>query len=139
VLGLNDPSDRQNDGEMMGGPFARLRTPRNQFHFLFGFDPSTAQEDITGNVPQSLFLMNSPLFRNAIAAQGNTRLAKILKQEKEDRDALSEIYLLVLAREPSDRETQAALDYVREGESRNTSFEDIMWCLLNSSEFLSKR
>lgn len=138
VLGLNDPSDRQDDG-MMAGPMAFQRSPRNQFHQLFGIDPSTAQEDITGNVPQSLFLMNSPLFRNAVASQGNTRLAKILREQKDDRDALSEVYLLVLSREPSDRETNAALEYVRDVGSRGEAFEDVMWCVLNSSEFLSKR
>lgn len=139
VLGLNDPTENVDDSDMMAGPMARFRNPRNQFHALFGFDPSTPQEDITGNVPQSLFLMNSPLFRNAIAAQGNTRLAKILREQKEDRDALSEVYLLVLAREPSDREAQAAMDHLKDVNSRSEAFEDVMWCLLNSSEFLSKR
>jgi hypothetical protein len=138
VLGLEDPTDNADEG-VMAGPYARFRNPRTQFHALFGFDPSTPHEDITGNVPQSLFLMNSPLFRNAIAARGNTRLAKILRQQGDDRDALGELYLLVLAREPSDREAQTALDYVQESGDRNTAFEDLMWCLLNSSEFLSKR
>ncbi len=139
VLGLNDTTERPgNDEMMMAGPY-RQRGPRDQFHALFGFDPSTPQEDITGNVPQSLFLMNSPLFRNALAAQGNTRLAKILREQKNDRDALSEVYLLVLAREPSGREMEAALEFVREVGVRGEAFEDVMWCLLNSSEFLSKR
>lgn len=138
VLGLNDPTDNDSDNEM-AGPRAQVRSPRNQFHQLFGFDPSTSQEDITGNVPQSLFLMNSPLFRGAIAANGNTRLAKILHEQSEDRDALDEVYLLVLAREPSAKETEASLSYIKDVGQRNEAFEDIMWCLLNSSEFLSKR
>jgi hypothetical protein len=139
VLGLSDPTENGDDTAMMAGPMARLRNPRNQFHALFSFDPSTPQEDITGNVPQSLFLMNSPLFRSAIAARGNTRLARILRNQQDDGDALNEVYLLVLAREPSDRERQAALDYVRDVGARDEAFEDLMWCLLNSSEFLSKR
>ncbi len=139
VLGLNDPTERAGDNDMMGGPFARQRGPRFQFHVLFGFDPSTSQEDITGNVPQTLFLMNSPLFRGAIAANGNTRLAKILREQKHDGDALSELYLLVLAREPSAREQAAASAYLNEVGNRSEAFEDLLWCLLNSSEFLSKR
>ncbi len=140
VLGLNDPSEQEDEGEMMmAGPYARQRSPRNQFHLLFGFDPSMPQEDITGNVPQSLFLMNSPLFRNAIDGRGNTRLAKILQAHDNDRDALGEIYLLVLSREPSDQECRTALEYVGETGDRREAFEDVMWCLLNSSEFLSKR
>jgi hypothetical protein len=139
VLGLNDPSERQDDGEMMAGPYARLRNPRAQFHALFGFDPSTPLEDITGNVPQALFLMNSPLFRNGVAAQGNTRLARILSECDDNRDALSEVYLLTLSREPLAREVEVATDYLREVGSREEAFEDLMWSLLNSSEFLSKR
>ncbi len=139
VLGLDDSSDRNTGGEMMAGPMARFRNPRGQFHELFAFDPSTPQEDITGNVPQALFLMNSPLFRNASAARGNTRLARILRDQRDDRDALSELYLLVLSREPSNREVETAADYIREVGSREDAFEDLMWALLNSSEFLSKR
>jgi hypothetical protein len=77
VLGFREPEPPA----AMGGPmamYAALRSPRNQFNQLFTFDPSTPQEDLTGNVQQALFLMNTPLFRGAASATGSTRLGQIL-------------------------------------------------------------
>jgi hypothetical protein len=138
VLGFEDRTPAAGAG-MMGGMYAMSRSPRSQFNAVFTFDPSTPQEDLTGNVQQSLLMMNSPAFRGAISGMGNTRLAQILRTQKDDQDALSEVYLLALAREPSDREVKLAQQYVRDVDNRTEAFEDLLWSLLNSSEFLSKR
>ena len=124
---------------MMGGPRAYLRSPRFGFDSLFGIDPSIPKDDITGNVPQSLFLMNSNQLRGALNANGNSRLSRILRDNKDDRDALSELYLAVLAREPSKHEVEICETYLKEVTPRSEAYEDLMWSLLNSSEFLSKR
>jgi hypothetical protein len=138
VLGLQDRTPAMGRG-MMGGPFAAARSPRNQFHTVFAFDPSTPQADITGNVQQALLLMNAPGLRGALSAQGNTRLGQILREHPNDQDALAELYLLALSREPSDRELQIGQQHLREVGARGEAFEDLLWSLLNSSEFLSKR
>ena len=44
-----------------------------------------------------------------------------------------------LAREPSRKEEKICLIYVKDAGSRHEGFEDAMWSLMNSSEFLSKR
>ncbi|MBT6483384.1 MAG: DUF1549 domain-containing protein [Planctomycetaceae bacterium] len=138
VLGLTDTANR---GPQRGGAgmYRRPQSGRGQFAALFGFDPSTPQADITGSVPQALFLMNSPLINNGVRGQGNTRLGRILEKFNDNDDALSELYLLVLSREPSTRETKIAKEYLDEVGNRREAFEDLMWSLLNSSEFLSKR
>lgn len=117
-----------------GADFARLA-----FQQTFGEDPSTPKDEIIGNVPQALFLMNSPQVELAVSARGNSRLARILREQDRDDDALSELYLLVLSREPTDRELAINQAYISDIGERNTAFEDIMWALLNSTEFLSKR
>ena len=119
--------------------YRRPQSGRGQFAALFGFYPSTPQADITGSVPQALFLMNSPLINDGVRGQGNTRLGRILGKFDDNDDALSELYLLVLSREPSTRETRIAKEYLDEVGNRREAFEDLMWSLLNSSEFLSKR
>lgn len=124
---------------MMAGPYGRARSPRDQFGQLFGFDPSTPQADITGTIPQALFMMNAPQINAQISATGFTRLAALLRKFSSNNDALSELYLMVLAREPSDRERKIFAEYLRNVGDRNEAFEDLMWSLLNSSEFLSKR
>ena len=124
---------------MAGGPGRRAGSPRDQFGQLFGFDPSTPQADITGTVPQALFMMNAPQINAQISATGLTRLAALLRKFPDNDDAASELYLMVLSREPSEKERKIVADYVAEVGNRNEAFEDLMWSLLNSSEFLSKR
>jgi len=123
-------------GQMMA---RRRNSGRTLFLTIFGFDPSTPQEDITGTVPQALFLMNSPMIHTMVRAQGNTRLARILQQHSQNDDAVAEVYLLVLSREPSTAELGICRDYIAEVGERGEAFEDLMWSLINSSEFLSRR
>jgi hypothetical protein len=126
-------------GPAMGGLYGRQFSPRAAFAAVFTFDPSTPQEDITGNVQQSLMMMNSPGFRTGLSGSGNTRLAQILRTQKDDQDAISEVYLLTLSREPSDRELKLCQEHIRDVNNRTEAFEDLLWSLVNSSEFLSKR
>ncbi|VAX41205.1 FIG00926764: hypothetical protein [hydrothermal vent metagenome] len=115
------------------------RSAKGRFAALFGFDPSTPQEDILGNVPQALFMMNSDFINSMITTQRDTRLARILKRYKNDDDAANELYLMVLAREPSQKEKQIFKTYRKKITNREEAYEDLMWSLLNSSEFISKR
>jgi hypothetical protein len=138
VLGFKDeplPQDGPMMGMGMGGRFSR----RGQFETLFGFDPSTAPDELTATIPQALFMMNSAFMNSLIRAGGQTRLRQILDKYKNDDDALSELYLVVHAREPSAKEAQVCRDYIRDVNNRNEAFEDILWSLLNSTEFQSKR
>ncbi|HLQ44991.1 MAG TPA: DUF1553 domain-containing protein, partial [Planctomycetaceae bacterium] len=122
------------------GPAQRFRrTPREQVEMLFGFDPSIPQDELLGNVPQALFLMNMPAISNALRAEGNTRLGQILTNNKSDDDAIRELYLAFFARDPSDKELTIATEYLQKIGNRREAFEDLAWSLLNSSEFLSKR
>ena len=120
-------------------PRAFLQSPRFLFDALFGRDPSIPKDEITGNIPQSLLMMNSRVFRAGMSAKGQTRLGKILSQHKDNREALRELYLLVLAREPSSSEVEICSSYLSEVKARPEAFEDVMWGLLNSSEFISRR
>jgi hypothetical protein len=63
----------------------------------------------------------------------------VLTKFSDDEDAISELYLLVLSREPSDREIAISQKYIAKINNRSEAFEDLLWSLLNSSEFLSKR
>lgn len=136
VLGVEQSGGRfrgRGDGANRGN------AGRAAFSELFGYDPSTPQEDIVGSIPQALYLMNSPQLNSQIRGTGDTRLGRILRDNDDDRDALAELYLRVLAREPSDRELEINAGHIAEVGNRVEAFEDIMWSLLNSSEFLSKR
>ena len=137
------------DGEMGGRkappketkdkPRAFLQSPRFQFDSLFGIDPSVPKDDVIGNIPQSLMMMNSRVFRARMSAKGDTQLAKILTEHKDNDEALRELYLLVIAREPSAAELGICSEYIADVKARPEAFEDLMWSLVNSSEFISRR
>jgi hypothetical protein len=50
-----------------------------------------------------------------------------------------ELYLRSLAREPKDVELKTCLDYVKRIGNRSEAFEDILWSLVNSTEFLHRK
>jgi hypothetical protein len=109
------------------------------FATLFGFDPSTPQDDLLGNVPQALFMMNSPQLDRVMRDSRQTRLARLLNEQQDDRNSLQELYLLALSRHPTSKELEINLDYIKQVGERSEAFEDILWSLLNSTEFLSRR
>ncbi|HVW01038.1 MAG TPA: DUF1553 domain-containing protein, partial [Planctomycetaceae bacterium] len=139
TLGYQDvPGGRRPMGVGGGGRFGGFGR-RAQFLRLFGFDPSTPFDEVTGTVPQALFLMNSRALHDLIRGRGQTPLARILNDNANDDDAISELYLLMLSREPSARESEIAQSYIKEVADRQEAFEDLQWSLLNSTEFLNKR
>ena len=137
VLGFRETAVRSS-GRMMG-PYGRDRSMRGMFAQVFAFDPSTPQIDITGTIPQALFLMNSPLLNQAMQGSGNSRLGRMLRDFPTDQDLVSELYVLALMREPTARELTICQNYLRGVPDRGEAFEDLLWSLLNSSEFSSKR
>ena len=70
------------------------RNPRAQFDFLFGYDPSTSQDDLTGNVPQALFMMNSRLINSLIHGKAKPTCATSWKNIRRTRTPVREVYVL---------------------------------------------
>ena len=60
------------------GLLRRNGGPRGLFDRLFGVDPSVANEDVLGTIPQALYLMNNPQLHNAMRGGGNSVLGQIL-------------------------------------------------------------
>jgi hypothetical protein len=51
---------------------------------------------------------------------------------------VTELYLQCLAREPNERELAVSLEHIRDSDSRTAAFEDLLWALINRSEFLHR-
>ena len=124
-----------------GGGYGRLGDrSRQAIAATFGFDPSTPRDDVTGSIPQTLFLMNSPLINRLISADDRqSPIARIMQRVSGDDNVVRELYLSVLGREVEDGELSICRDYVAESGRDTEAFEDILWTLLNSSEFVSRR
>ncbi|MCI0681523.1 MAG: DUF1549 and DUF1553 domain-containing protein [Gemmataceae bacterium] len=121
------------------GPFARFAGLEPLFKQEFGFDPSSKAEEVEGSVSQALLLMNNPTINQKIQARGSNLLARILSSYSQDDEAVRMVYLRALARRPTDRELARCREHIRTAGSRAEAFEDILWALINSTEFQTKR
>src|SRR5262249_11316764 len=88
------------------GAVLRQGGPRVAFNRLFGVDPSIPNDDVLSTIPQALFLMNSPLVNNRIAARPGTVLGEVLAAAPDERSALNALYLRVLSRQPTAKEVE---------------------------------
>jgi hypothetical protein len=128
----------------LASQITKKATPRDAgarvlFDRLFGVDPSVANEDVVGTIPQALFLMNSPMIDNRVQARPGTVLGEILSTAPSERAALGALYLRVLSRLPTRQEVEICDRYVSGLGNTREAFEDIYWSLINSTEFLSRR
>ena len=130
ALGIPERS-QSNNGRARNGA-------RRLFNRTFGYDPSLSRDSISGSVQQSLLMMNSQLVNNAIQAKPGTQLGRLLRQIQDNRRLLLALYLRTLARQPTPTEEKTCLSYVRESTSREEAFDDILWSLVNSTEFLHR-
>ena len=137
ALDMSEPATPPGAG--LAGAYRFNRGPRAQFNAAFGYDPSQRRDEIAGSIPQALVMMNSPIINSQIRAGGRTSLARMLGEIKDDTALVSELYLKTLAREPSQSEVQTCLIYVKEVGQRSEAFEDILWSLVNSTEFLHRK
>src|SRR5262249_43924406 len=123
---------------MFGNPFGMGFGLEGQFKTEFAFDPSSKADEVEGSIPQALLLMNSPAIHQKLQARGDL-LASILKDNPDNSKAVAAVYLRVLARKPTEREQAKCREYIGKAGNRDEAFEDILWALINSTEFQTKR
>jgi len=118
------------NGQRKGRPFRE-----KQFREVFGFDPSSPNDEKTGSIQQALYLMNHPNLQSRIRANGNTVLGKLLQSANSEQQVIRQLYRIVLARDVTPKEEKRCMHYLTKSSNYREGFEDILWCLLNSSEF----
>ena len=84
-------------------------------------------------------MMNNFQINQKIKATNQNVLGKILSQYTENDEALRAVYLKTLARRPTDRELERCRKHIGDVGIRAEAFEDILWALINSTEFQMKR
>lgn len=119
-------------------PLGRRRTsPRDTFERTFGFDPSKPGSEIEGSIPQTLLLMNNATLEQRLHAETpGTLLNKLLKTQSSAQAVIEILYLRVLGRTPTRQDVAICQAHLRSVTDRRAGFEDVLWALLNSSEFL---
>ncbi|MDA1051715.1 MAG: DUF1549 domain-containing protein [Planctomycetota bacterium] len=135
-----DLGDRLADrGGPARGPYVQRNSPRAFFNIAFGYDPSDPREEVGSSIQQALAIMNAPFINQSINARRPDGLGATLRENSDNEDALVELYLKTLSRGPTKYEIQTCESYIRDVRDRNEAFEDILWSLINSTEFLHRK
>jgi hypothetical protein len=97
--------------------------------------PCECERPREANLAQALHLLNS----TDVTAKVNSprgRLARLLQEKRSDAAVIEELYLLALGRPPRAEEVKKLTDYAAAQGNRKAAFEDALWALLNTKEFL---
>ncbi|MGI9455931.1 MAG: DUF1549 domain-containing protein [Aeoliella sp.] len=125
-----------------GGNYGGQITPRMAFNVAFGFDPSAPRETISGSIPQALAMMNTPQMNAAVSVGSKRRptsLGNLVNAIGDDQMLTSELYLRTLCREPSEEELHFVSSYAESVDDRSEVFEDVLWTLINSAEYVHRK
>jgi hypothetical protein len=87
------------------------------------------------DLAQALHLANSPAIHQKVTAETG-RVARLLKAGRPDAAIIEELYLATLSRLPTAAEHQTITDLLADSPSKKEGFEDLLWTLLNCSEFV---
>lgn len=102
----------------------------------FAVNPSVPQRDLEGSIQQALVLMNNGALNRRLT-EGD--LKKKLMAINADEAMIGEAFLAVLARRPTDAELARYQKFVKESGNRSEAVTDLLWILINSAEFVTKR
>ena len=121
----------------------QLPDPKVQNYFLDTFGrplreiACECERSAEPNMAQALHLMNSDFVQNKVAAKTG-RVGKLLEAKKPDEEIVQELYLATVSRPATAEESARALQGVSQAPNKTEGFEDLLWALLNSREFMFK-
>lgn len=109
---------------------------RKEILQTFDVNPSLPQGTLEGSIQQALLLMNHATLQSKLS---KSELKKRLMKFSSDTEMVQMLYLNVLARHATEQELQRAIDYLNESQNRSEAIDDLVWVLINSTEFRTKR
>jgi hypothetical protein len=140
------------EGVPAGARSAQSPFPRNdrkskksdveQFLDVFGkparLIPSECERSNETTMRQAFNLISGETI-NALVADRNNRLTRLLAGGKSDREIVEELYWTALTRPPAAAEAEKSLAYLGGAKDRRAALEDLLWGLLNAKEFVLRR
>jgi hypothetical protein len=125
-------TEGRGEGRGKGAPIQRKGPggPREAFLTFFRVeDPNPL--DYQSGIPQTLRLMNSGMANNLNAA-----VASAMSANPQTDKVIERLYLTALSRRPSVEETRRMMEYASRQSDARAAYGDILWALLNTSEFV---
>jgi hypothetical protein len=93
------------------------------------------ERDGKPTIVQTLYLANHPAVLQKIA-NPKGRVAQVMKAIESDDKRIEELFLWVLSRLPNDEERRTCGKFIKDAPSSQRGYEDLMWTLLNTREFI---
>jgi hypothetical protein len=90
------------------------------------------------NLSQALHTLNGDTLAEKIADKQG-RVAQLLASKTSFDDRVRELYLVALSRYPSAREFDTCRKLLRDSPNEQVFYEDLLWSLMNSKQFLFVR
>jgi hypothetical protein len=88
------------------------------------------------NLAQALHLLNSRDVQDKLSRAGG-RADKLAKDPRSDADKIDELFLWAFARRPTPDQLNLALQHIaRNPNNKKSAFENIIWALINTKEFI---
>lgn len=109
---------------------------RKEIAQVFDMNPSLPQSALEGSIQQALLLMNQQELQQALS---QSELKQKLQAISSDAELVQALYLNVLARHATPEEVERNVNYLKDTEKRDEAVEDLIWVLLNCTEFRTKR
>jgi len=119
-----------------------IQLPDNAFdsYFLTVFgrpeSASACECERTGdaNLAQHLLLLNSKEIQGKL---GSGRSVQLANDKREPADRIGDLYRTALSRDPDPEETAIAISHIEKNqENARAAYEDVIWALINTKEFL---
>jgi hypothetical protein len=91
------------------------------------------------NLAQALHLLNSNEIQGKLARAGG-RAEKLAADKRSDEEKVRELFVWCFGRQPSQEHLQVALDHInRHQANKRQAYENILWALINTKEFVFNR
>ncbi|HVK07652.1 MAG TPA: DUF1549 and DUF1553 domain-containing protein [Gemmataceae bacterium] len=117
-----------------GGP----QGPRDQFALFFAGTENAPPTEYEAGIPQALRLMNGPLMAAGRMSAVAAKVGDVSKTSPPPQ-VIEKLYLTAFARRPTADETKRMTDFVAKAADPRSGYGDVLWVLLNSSEFALNR
>ena len=87
------------------------------------------------NLAQALHTLNGDIIANKIA-DGKGRIAKLLANKQPHEEIVADLYLATLSRRPTTAEIESSRTFLASSPTPKEFYEDLLWALINSKQFL---